>query len=251
MNFDKVSFYVNEKFAKFNATVSNTRDKQGGILNTEIIYLKEVYEEADEFKLSTPLSHKDVNYSRTIFETKVDACREVAEGSVASVFARAFVEPLSKLANYKIVKCPYSKNLTYKISNLTITDSFLPPFPFGLKFKVELNLFGLVKQPKEIVNIFNLTIYGRYKKKSGGESVSFKKQVAGHPVKKLMYKNEDNSKILVGTKKLFKQISANLESNKKVYVKESLKSFQTSFLKSFQKSSNKKIQNYSNFIHLE
>ena len=128
---------------------------------------------------------------------------------------------------------------------------FFHHFHSAWNLKSNLTCLDLSSSPKKLWIFLTWRFTEDTRKNLAENQFHLKKQVAGHPVKKLMYKNEDSSKILAGTKKLFKQISANLESNKKVYVKESLKSFQTSFLKSFQKSSNKKIQNYSNFIHLE
>lgn len=156
VNFDKITYNVNEKFGYFSAKVANTRYKLSGVLSTETLYYKEVYHEVLRVRLSIPESYKDVNYSRSIFQADVDACTEVSEGSVASIFTRAFVEPLYKLANYKIVKCPYAINFIYLITNLTISDTFLPPCPFGVKFKIDYKMFGGIREYKEMVNVFNL-----------------------------------------------------------------------------------------------
>lgn len=156
------------------ASVSTTPDRQNGIINTATVYFLVIYSEQFRIKVYIQETYKDTNYSRMLFQSAADGCR-IAEGSVAVVFFKAVIEPMLKLANFKIAKCPFKANFTYLIPNLTISDTFLPPAPFGMKFKINFEMFGKVKEFKEMINFYNWTIYGKYKKKVFGASASWTK----------------------------------------------------------------------------
>ena len=160
MNFDKALFKRDEKFIDGFVSVWNTLDNKAAVLSYEIKFIEGIEKELQIFKLSFQQSEADVNYSRTIFQTKIDTCR-FAKGVTTSIFTRILTKNV--VTNFAYT-CPFPKNFIVKVTNLTITDTLFPRLLNEVKFKLDYKFQIVPKNHKRYLSTHNLTIFGRYKK---------------------------------------------------------------------------------------
>lgn len=60
--------------------------------------------------------------------------------------------------------CPFKTNFNYKIPNMSLSETFLPPLLFVVKYKLEANCFGLLEGKKGWKGLYGVEARGRYKK---------------------------------------------------------------------------------------
>ena len=63
---------------------------------------------------------------------------------------------------------PFSKTLQAhvinEITNMIVSDTFLPPFLFEIKFRFDSNVYVVIKDRRSWVNAYNVSIYGIFNK---------------------------------------------------------------------------------------
>lgn len=60
--------------------------------------------------------------------------------------------------------CPFLKNSTFSMMNHVFTDDLLPPMPFDQKFRVQNNVYGVIKGGKGWEYLYSYVFFAHYKK---------------------------------------------------------------------------------------
>ena len=108
------------------------------------------------------MNHDDDNYSRELFQTRIDSCK-IAKGVQASMYTRTIFEHFKGAANFNVT-CPFKKNVTLSVTNLKISDNYFPPLSYEQKVRFFYQSFANIKEQKGWINMYNVTITLRYKK---------------------------------------------------------------------------------------
>lgn len=73
------------------------------------------------------------------------------------------METFAQASNTKIY-CPFPKAKVISMSNLTLSDTFLPPMKIEKNFKVQVKTYAQIKERKGWTFTVDNTWYGRFKK---------------------------------------------------------------------------------------
>lgn len=149
-----------KKYVNSSLRISSTSDGESGVVNLDQFYYQDILRGQQRIQISINKDDNDGNYSRILFKSPVDTCKLFIG---TSFFTRALMENVKKSVNRNFT-CPYGKNVWYSVTNLTITDKFIPPMPVEKKFKLESKTFGMIKEKKGWAYLFDFVLYGRYKK---------------------------------------------------------------------------------------
>lgn len=142
--------------------VSTSTDGEAGILDFDVIFLEEVLREQLRIKITIPIDENDKNFSQVVLSTRIEFCKSV-NGVFTTIFSRIVMENCYNSLNNNLT-CPYPQNSHFKLRNCRITDKYLPPIAKEKQFKVEGNIFGMIKGRKVWKIIYKYEIYGRVKK---------------------------------------------------------------------------------------
>lgn len=113
-------------------------------------------------KLSLKKDANDERYSISVIVTKIDTCN-VGKGKLTTLVQKVFMATFSKSSNFTVT-CPFLKNQPVIVSNLSITDKFLPPMRDEKKFKVHVQSYAKIQDKRGWTSIVNISWYGSYKK---------------------------------------------------------------------------------------
>ena len=139
-----------------------TDDRESTILNYNVTFLVDVIEEQMRVKLSKKKDAHDEKYSLLVFTTPINSCK-IIKGVYATFFVRMLVENLFKSINTNY-SCPFKKDVTYAFTDYIITDSFCPPMQIEALFKLEIKMFGRIKDRKGWTHTYDILGFGTYKK---------------------------------------------------------------------------------------
>lgn len=142
--------------------VSNTPNGKAGIMNQEMVYKQDMVGEQQRVKITVQAHPGDVEFTQVMFETTIDTCKLV-KGILGTSFSRIMLENLQASLNTNY-SCNRFKGLHYKVVNSTYTDTFLPPMPVEVKFKLVDKVFSSLVGKKGLIPIFTVDIFGRFKK---------------------------------------------------------------------------------------
>lgn len=100
----------------------------------------------------------------SVWETKIDVCR-IVQGVRGSIISKVMFENAFK-ASSRSIECPIPRgNVT--ITNLLITNNFLPPFPGFMfpsgvfEYYFQCTVKGILKNKKKYVRLYDYEVYGR------------------------------------------------------------------------------------------
>jgi Protein of unknown function (DUF1091) len=129
------------------------------LYNQDIVYLNEVKTKQQRITLSIPVNDNDREYNKVIFSTTMDSCKQF-QGVRSNIIMKLFME------NFNVTGCgcPFKTNVNYKVTNMTCTDTFMPPFPVVVRYKLEANCYGLLVGKKGLKALYGVTVFGQYKK---------------------------------------------------------------------------------------
>ena len=139
-----------------------TDDRESTILNYNVTFLVDIIEEQMRVKLSRKRDANDEKYSMVVFATPINSCK-IIKGVYATFFTRMLVENLFKSINTNYT-CPFKKNSTHVYTDFKITDSFCPPMPIEASFKLEMKMFGRIKERKGWTHTYDILGFGTFKK---------------------------------------------------------------------------------------
>lgn len=147
-----------------NATVTfqNSSDGENSILNYDVIFLIEVIREQQRLKVFIPQDKNDRIYTKLYLSTPIDTCK-IHKGNRVTLFTKVMFENFMTNLNVPYT-CPFPKNSHHQMRNCTLTDNFLPPIPVEQKFKVELDIYGIVGKKKKWTYLYGTEFYGRCRK---------------------------------------------------------------------------------------
>ena len=153
---------VDKKYviAHFNSNL--TEDREATILNYNVTFLTDILNEQQRIKLSVNKDDSDDKFSLVVFSTPINSCK-ISKGVVATFFSRVLTENLFKSITHEYT-CPFKKNDPHIYSDFVITDKFIPPSITERKFKLEIKLFGIIRERKGWTYLYETVAYGTYKK---------------------------------------------------------------------------------------
>lgn len=104
---------------------------------------------------------RDEKYSVPFISTSLNPCK-IVKGMLPTVMQRSLLATFAESSNTEMY-CPFPKNKRVIVSNLTITDSFLPPMKIEKNFKIHTMVYIKIKEKKGWIFINENTWYGSYK----------------------------------------------------------------------------------------
>jgi hypothetical protein len=104
---------------------------------------------------------KDLEFSHVVLSSVIDTCK-FSEEVLPTVIYRSIFSSKTYLKN--VMKCPFRKDHWYRYHNLTVTDELLPPIPYEMKFKFQVQNFGLIQGRKGWILLGDLNVTGKVKK---------------------------------------------------------------------------------------
>jgi Protein of unknown function (DUF1091) len=156
---DNHRIWIKEKLINASIKFYNTPEGDNLLYNQDIVYLVEVKSKQNRLKLSIPANENDREFTKVVFSTTLDTCK-MFEGVRSNPVMKVFMENF----NSKGFGCPFKPDQSYKITNLSCSDNFLPPFPVEVKFILESNFYGLIAGKKGWQPLYGVKYSGRYKK---------------------------------------------------------------------------------------
>lgn len=162
LTFYEVETKINQNFVNATFSLKNTTDGSGIVFNQDVFFLREVKSTQQWIQLSIPENANDRQFSKVTYSTMMDCCK-LLKGTRSNYYGKIFMENFATSAGQDF-GCPFKTNHNYKITNLTCTDTFLPPVPLELLFKFETKLSGRIKGLKGWTPLYSFEIYGKMKK---------------------------------------------------------------------------------------
>lgn len=153
-------FHANSKFASVNVSVLETPDGQGSMVTVFTSFSVDILREEQRIEVFIPKTEDPEKYVIKIYQSKVETCKT---NKVPSRYVNTVQENFSTSSNFNY-SCPIPKNFLIKITNLTITDKFMPPMPIEQNFRFNIKFFGMIKEQTGWVFLYNQSYFGRYKK---------------------------------------------------------------------------------------
>lgn len=142
--------------------VSNSSDGESGILNFDVVFLKEILREQLRIKVYTQGDTKDKRYSHLLLSTPIETCK-LNKGIFTTIVQRVVMENYFNSLNNNLT-CPFAKNSHHKLTNCKITDHLIPPLSTEKLFKYETSSYGMLRGQRGWKNLYYFEIYGRVKK---------------------------------------------------------------------------------------
>lgn len=159
---DKVILAPDKRYSEINYTARLSDDRESTIINANVTYFVDILGVQERFNVSFKKDPQDEKYSVPYWTSTINSCR-FGKGVQPTIVQRIFIAAFSQASDFKI-NCPFSKNKVITVSNLTLSDTFLPPMKIEKQFKVNSKGYAIIKEKKGWTFTNENTWYGRYKK---------------------------------------------------------------------------------------
>lgn len=152
----------NKRYTEFNYTLKLSDDREKTILNVNTTFFVDFLQMKETMNVTYKKDAHDEKYSVPFLSTSLNACR-MGKGMRPTVLQRVFLATLPQASNTPIY-CPFPKNKLIIVTNLTLSDTFLPPMSIEKQFKVHVKSFMQIKDKKGWTFYNEHFWYGKYKK---------------------------------------------------------------------------------------
>lgn len=142
--------------------VGNTPDNQSGVISFDVTFKYKVLKLQERYTVSLQADQNDDKYSLRFLSSTSDLCK-LSQGITGTIYTKMMFQSILKVLDFNFT-CPFAKNLSLKMKNATVFDTFVPPFLFEKKFKLVDNLYGLIERKKGFVPLYSFELFGSVKK---------------------------------------------------------------------------------------
>ena len=162
MRYLNITSKVDKKYVIAHFDSKLTEDREATILNYNVTFLTDILTEQLRVKVSLKRDDNDDKFLMVVLNTPINSCK-ISKGVLATFFTRVLAENLFKSINHEHT-CPFKKNDPHIFTDFAITDKFLPSSIIERKFKIEVKIFGIIKERKGWTYLYETLAFGTYKK---------------------------------------------------------------------------------------
>lgn len=125
-------------------------------------YFVDILQLQERFNVTLKKDRLDDKYLVPFLSSNMNSCR-IGKGILPTIMNRVFMETFAQSSNTKI-SCPFAKNQRIVITNLTFTDSFLPPIKVEKHFRIRVKAYAKIREIKGWTFLSDNFWYRSYKK---------------------------------------------------------------------------------------
>ena len=163
LRLDGITSQYDSKYMNGTFLVNNSPDNESGLINIDVVFFPEFYRQQLEIEIRVANSANDDRYLITFVKTKVNLCKLYDGLEKLSGFLKGLFQSYFDNLNMRL-SCPLPHNVTIKLTNATYNDSFFPPMPYESRYLLNIESYGMIKNKKGWIKMFNYAIKFRVRK---------------------------------------------------------------------------------------